>query len=164
MIAARIRILEEQRGQTNGSTSYILRQADSGTVQGGGCGLESSPSTLPGLTNDVIPPTMGMPHSIGRRGSCAGSHRSKGKAAVTGEIAAFFAERGVDPQYLGKAASEIPQDQLNLINKIIATPDDADNSVYTHSTLTSLVLGALESAAADPFTARERTCTRSRAP
>lgn len=89
--------------------------------------------------------------SNGRRGSCAGSHRSTGKVAVTSEIAAFFAERRVDPQYLGKAASEIPQDQLSLINRIIATADDADNSVYTHSTLTSLVLGALESAATDQY-------------
>jgi hypothetical protein len=55
MITARIRIFEEQRGQTIGSISLTFaislahaeRQADSGTLDEGGCG-EESVSVTPG--------------------------------------------------------------------------------------------------------------------
>jgi hypothetical protein len=69
------------------------------------------------------------------------------KVAVTQDLAAFFSARGVDPQYLSAASSDIPADQLALINRIIATADDPDNAVYTHSELTRLVTSALQRAA-----------------
>ena len=73
------------------------------------------------------------------------------QVAVTSDIAAFFSARGVDPQYLGKADSAVPAAQLALINRIVATPDDTLNATYDHSTLVSLVLGALDAAAVQDY-------------
>jgi hypothetical protein len=73
------------------------------------------------------------------------------KVAASSALVSFFTARGVDAQYIGMDASEIPADQLKLINSIIATQDDTDNAVYTHTTLNKLVLGALSSAATSEY-------------
>jgi hypothetical protein len=71
--------------------------------------------------------------------------------ASSSALVSFFTSRGVDAQYIGKAASEIPADQLALINSIITTQDDTVNAVYTHTTLNKLVLGALSAAATSEY-------------
>jgi len=73
------------------------------------------------------------------------------KVAASDALVSFFTARGVDAQYVGKPASEIPADQLRLIDSIIATPDDTVNEVYTHTTLNKLVLASLSAAATSDY-------------
>jgi hypothetical protein len=59
--------------------------------------------------------------------------------APSADIIAFFQARGVDPQYLTKSKSEMPAAQWNLINKIVAAPDDTTVTTDDHDVLNSLV-------------------------
>jgi hypothetical protein len=47
-------------------------------------------------------------------------------AAITPDLSKFFADRGVDPSYLGKAKSEVPADQWSKIEAIVNTPEEAN--------------------------------------
>jgi hypothetical protein len=68
------------------------------------------------------------------------------KAAVTTELAQFFADRGADPQYLNVAPSAIPAEQLVKIMAIVNTADDTTVTTDDHDVMNSLVSGALSKA------------------
>jgi hypothetical protein len=71
---------------------------------------------------------------------------------ASGELVAFFQERGVDAIYLGKSRAEMPAAQWSRIVKIVNAPDvedledDEPNVDDDHDVLNSLVFKALWSA------------------
>ena len=68
------------------------------------------------------------------------------KAAVTTDLAAYFAARGADVSYLNVDAASIPADQLAKINAIVSVADDTSVTTDDHDVLNSLVNAALNKA------------------
>lgn len=81
-----------------------------------------------------------------------GESTSRATVAAGSELTAFFAERGVDPRYLGLEKSQIPEEQWSRINEIVAAAnvesDDTETLDYDddHDVLNSLVFESLYAA------------------
>jgi hypothetical protein len=65
------------------------------------------------------------------------------KAAVTQDLAAFFAAHGADPQYLNVDAAVIPASELAKIMAIVNTADDTTVTTDDHDVLNRLVSAAM---------------------
>jgi hypothetical protein len=85
--------------------------------------------------------------------AAGGTPEAMGRAvAPSAELAAFFEERGVDPQHLGKARAEVPPEQWSRMNAIVATPDVEDSDTVEvdygddHDVLNTLVYATLSRA------------------